>query len=70
MNLAVFDPLNIAGTSHAAFSDDDISMTTLALRTLGTFDFEGSIYIFLDSRFEAKYSSIFISMGKSVSHFV
>eukprot|EP00794_Sanderia_malayensis_P007416 gene7416-8236_t len=30
-----------SGSSHFSFSDDDIMMTTLALRTLGTFDFEG-----------------------------
>ncbi|XP_057312523.1 serine/threonine-protein kinase mTOR-like [Hydractinia symbiolongicarpus] len=31
-----------SGSSHFSFTDDDVSMTTLALRTLGTFDFEGN----------------------------
>ena len=31
----------ILGSSHSTFSDEDIQMTVLALRTLGTFDFEG-----------------------------
>ena len=33
------------GASHFSFSDDDIPLTVLALRTLGTFDFKGIVTV-------------------------
>ena len=35
------------GASHFSFSDDDIPLTVLALRTLGTFDFKGFVTFIL-----------------------
>ena len=34
-----------SGASHFSFSDDDIPLTVLALRTLGTFDFKGIVTV-------------------------
>ena len=48
MNLYILININklyTLGASHFSFSDDDIPLTVLALRTLGTFDFKGTITV-------------------------
>ena len=42
-----FTPIKhyILGSGYATNAEEDIAMTTLALRTLGTFDFEGMNFL-------------------------